>query len=507
MIKTGDVARGQLLFNDEKLACFKCHSIDGSASKAGPDLFAIGDKFGRREIIESILFPSTNIAVGYSATAVITKADDEITGVIKAATDDYIELLGADGLRKRIATSQIRSRVTSEVSLMPEGLAAGISTAQFTDLIEYLVTLKQPQSAEMLRHGMPSEIPALENPVHLEPFISDALKFEHPVWFGPMPGETNAFLVLEHESGIVWRLENARKTIFAELGAYQKSTRGLLGMVIHPRFRENGLFYYAKHTVADGKYTTTIFEGHAGRDSRLILAFPQTSNVHYGGGLEFGPDGFLYIGQGDSGPQEDPHGNAQNTMLLVGKLMRIDVDHPGAALPYTIPADNPFVGRAGFRPEIWAYGFREPWRFSFDPLTQDLWVGDVGQDRYEEVAIVRKGENHGWNIYEGFERFSNQYRRDGENYIQPVFAYARKYGPSVTGGFVYRANKNSRFYGSYIFGDYESKRVFALTQTDRVLKSIQQIAVAPQRVASFGRDASGEIYVVGYEGMIYRLEL
>ena len=130
-----------------------------------------------------------------------------------------------------------------------------------------------------------------------------------------------------------------------------------------------------------------------------------------------------------------------------------------------------------------------------------------GQDRYEEVAIVRKGENHGWNIFEGFERFSNQYRREGESYVQPIFAYARKYGPSVTGGFVYRANKNSPFYGHYIFGDYESKRVFALTQEHRKLKSIEQIAVAPQRIASFGRDTAGELYIVGYEGLIYRLRL
>jgi glucose/arabinose dehydrogenase len=209
---------------------------------------------------------------------------------------------------------------------------------------------------------------------------------------------------------------------------------------------------------------------------------------------------------GDSGPQEDPNGHGQNTKLFLGKMLRIDIDHTADGQPYAIPSDNPFVGREEFRPEIWAYGLREPWRFSFDPATGDLWVGDVGQDRYEEIDLVRRGENYGWNVYEGFEPFSNRYRRPGETYTPPVFAYGRKYGPSVTGGFVYRANPQSSFYGVYIFGDYESRRIFGLTHTNRVLKTIRQIATAPQRVVSFGRDSHGDLYVVGYEGMVYKMD-
>jgi glucose/arabinose dehydrogenase len=304
------------------------------------------------------------------------------------------------------------------------------------------------------------------------------------------------------------------KTLFAELGVYQKGTRGLLGAALHPRFHENGRYFVARHQVDDGKFATLILELRAapGRESdsgkppRLLLRFDEVTNVHYGGGLEFGPDGFLYIGMGDSGPQGDPHGHGQNTALFLGKMLRVDVDHKDDTEPYTIPSNNPFLGRAGFRPEIWAYGFREPWRFSFDPITGDLWVGDVGQDRYEEVTMVRRGENHGWNAFEGFEPFSNRYRRPGETFVPPVFAYARRFGPSVTGGFVYRADALSSFYGVYVFGDYESKRLFGLTQEDRHLKSIRQIGAAPQRIVSFGRDAEGGLYVVGYEGMIYRLD-
>lgn len=520
LLREGDVQRGRQLFNnEERSACSKCHSVDGSASKAGPDLFAVGDKFARREIIEAVLWPSTNIAVGYSTTTVETRAGDDFQGILKQATDAFVELLGADAKRVRIATADIREQHTSEVSLMPEELQAGLSLQEFGDLIEYLVSLKQRDSAEHRHHGMPREIPALARPVGLRAIHSDALRFEHPVWFGPIPGAAQTFAVVEHETGKIWRLEasaeHESKTVFADLGHCDRGTRGLIGLVFHPQFASNGRYFTAKGIGEGGRFATIIAEWQAARDlktdsghaPKIVMTLDAASNVHYGGSLQFGPDGYLYIGMGDTGPQEDPHGHGQNLSLLRGKIMRVDVDHGSNGAPYVVPADNPFVGRAGVRPEIWAYGFREPWRFSFDPVTRELWVGDVGQDRYEEVDIVRRGENYGWNVYEGFEPFSNRYRRPGESFVPPVFAYARKFGPSVTGGFVYRANPRSSFYGVYIFGDHESHRIFGLTQENRVLKKIRQVAVAPQRVVSFGLDAAGELYVVGYEGTIYKMEL
>lgn len=516
----GDVLRGRKIFADEqRVACVKCHSVDGRGGKAGPDLFAVGDKYGRREIIDAVLLPSATIAVGYNTTTLETRDGEEFQGIIKQVTDAWIELVGGDGKPARIATADIRERRTSEVSLMPEGLHAGLSPQEFTDVIEYLVSLKQPENADATHHGMPGVIQKLARPVVLRPFATEELQFEHPVWFGPVPGESNVFLVVEHETGRIWRLDKNSggdaKTLFVDLASYAKGTRGLLGMALHPKFRENRRYYFAKHVVENGKFSTIICERAAaadsivdsGRPSRLLLKIDEDTNVHYGGGLAFGPDDFFYIGQGDSGPQEDPQGNGQNVKRLLGKMLRIDVDHHDTDKPYAIPSDNPFVGQSDFRPEIWAYGFREPWRFSFDPVTHDLWVGDVGQDRYEEVDIVRRGENYGWNVYEGFERFSNRYRRDGENFVPPVFAYARKFGPSVTGGYVYRANPRSSFYGVYVCGDYESRRIFGLMQENRVLKTVREIGTAPQRIVSFGRDARGELYVVGYEGMIYKIEL
>ena len=158
------------------------------------------------------------------------------------------------------------------------------------------------------------------------------------------------------------------------------------------------------------------------------------------------------------------------------------------------------------RPEIWAYGLRNPWRFSFDRLTGDLWVADVGQDRVEEVDIVHRGENYGWNVYEGFEPFSNQYRKENEHYVAPLFAYRRKYGVSVTGGYVYRGEKNSSFYGVYVCGDYVSKRIFGLTQENGTLKTARQIGTFPQGLVSFSEDEAGNLYAIGYEGKIYRLD-
>jgi putative heme-binding domain-containing protein len=515
----GDALRGKAVFFDEqRTACSRCHGVTGKVGLAGPDLFAIGDKAGRREIIDSVLAPSATIAVGFSTTTVQTKSGEEFSGIIKQITAAGIELTGADAKPIRIANADIRAQRTSEVSLMPEGLEAGLTPQEFTDLIEYLVSLKQPESTAMVEHGMPGAIVQLAKPVGLKPFIAEESKFQHPVWFGTMPGEANVFLVVEHEAGKIWRLEKhaggETKSLFAELGRNDQGTRGLLGMALHPQFRENRRYFIARHRVEDGKFATLILEREAapdlktdsGKPARLILQFDEATNVHYGGGMQFGPDGFFYIGMGDSGPQEDPQGHGQNTKLFLGKMLRIDVDRRDGGKPYSVPRDNPFVSRADFLPEIWAYGFRVPWRFSFDLLTKELWVGDVGQDRYEEVCIVRRGENHGWNVYEGFEPFSNRYRREGENYVMPVFAYARKFGPSVTGGYVYRADPRSSFYGVYIFGDYESKRLFGLTQENRRLKKIRQLAIAPQRIASFGRDEQGQLYLVGYEGMIYKLE-
>jgi putative heme-binding domain-containing protein len=518
----GDAEAGWRLFNDaQKVACAVCHTVDGKGGKAGPDLFAIGEKFGRRDLIQQVLEPSATIAVGYSTTVVRTKDGELLHGVVTDTGNESIGLTGADGRLTRIRTIDIAAKRTTDISMMPEGLEQGLTRQQFADLITYLTTLKPPQSTAAAHQGQPSEIPPLKTPVTLRQFNSDANRFQHPVWFGAVPGLKDAFLVAEHETGTVWLFRKNEseesKTPFLQTGRNDRGASGVLGLCFHPRFAENHKYYLVKHTV-DGKgFATRVLQGVVAADLRSdsgeplkeVFTIQSMVNDHPGGSLAFGPDdGCLYVGMGDSGPHHDPNGNGQNLSILQGKIHRIDVDHPDAGKGYSIPKDNPFVGRPGVRPEIWSYGHREPWRFSFDPVTRELYVGNIGQDLYDEVEIVRKGENHGWNVMEGFERFSNEYRRDGETFTPPVFAYGRKYGQSVTGGFVYRGDPRSSFYGVYVFADYQQKRVFGLTQKDRKLEKVRLLVTsAPQSVVSIGQDAAGELYLVGYEGNLYKLDL
>jgi putative heme-binding domain-containing protein len=520
MTHQGDADAGKKLFLEpQKIACGNCHTVDGSGSKAGPDLFTIGDKYGRDDLIQQILQPSATIAPGFTTTTIRTKSGDDFVGIVKETSTDSIGIMGGDAKLVRVKTADIEQQKTSDISLMPEGLEGLMTQPQFADLVSYLTTLKAPESKAQEFHGQPLEIPSLKTPVTLQQINSPENKFKHPVWFGNIPGVAGAYVVQEHETGTIWLFRKTvaeeSKTKFRNIGRVVPGTNGLTGMVFHPQFRKNHQYYVVNHTTEGKGFQTQILQGttkddlttDSGEPLQEVFIIHSVTNDHPGGALDFGPDGYLYVGMGDSGPQTDPSGNAQNLSLLQGKILRIDVDHPDPGKGYSVPKDNPFVGKPAVRPEIWSYGHREVWRFAFDPLTGDLWEGDVGQDLYEEVNIVRKGENYGWNVYEGFERFSNKYRREGEKYVPPVFAYTRKYGQSVTGGYVYRGNPKSSFYGAYIFGDYQQKRLFAMTQKGRSLEKVRVLTKTPQSVVSLGQDAEGNIYFVGYEGNIYKLDL
>ena len=526
MSRDGDASRGMKIFNDEQRAlCSKCHSVDGSASKAGPDLAAVGDAFGRRELIEAVLQPSATIAPGYGTVIVETKSGSAHQGVLKQSTDAGLQLMGIDGKLVTIAAADVKEKSGVATSLMPEGLQAHLSLQEFGDLIEYLTALRQPESALASDRGMPGIISSLEKPVTVHPYFTGAFTMPREkaetglTSMRQVPG-SDAFLVL-HQRGMIWRTRKTpgaeEKNVFADLTAEVFSERGpngLLDVAFHPRFRENRKYYLFYQVLEAGVVTTHIaekeidsaFVADSGKPPRILMKIASVAEDHSGGCLDFGRDGFLYLVMGDTGPHHDPNGHAQNLGILLGKVLRIDVDHPDAGKAYGIPSDNPFVRQAGVRPEIWAYGLRNPWRFSFDRGTGDMWLADVGQDRVDEVDLIRRGENYGWNVYEGFEPFSNQYRKEGRAFAKPVFAYRRKYGNSVTGGHVYRGDKNSSFYGVYVCGDYNSKRLFGLTQKNGVLEKARQIGIFPQRLASFTEDAAGNIYGIGYEGMIYRID-
>ncbi len=527
LIHQGDVTQGAKLFADEqRLACARCHSLDGRAGKAGPDLFAVGDKFGRRELVDAILQPSATIAPGYETIIVQTRAGEEYQGILKQANDAGVQLMGADGKLVLIATADLKSRRGSPVSLMPENLQSGLSLPEFTDLIEYLAALKQPANSLASHHGMPEEIPPIARPIGVRPFFAQALTLPRGrqetglTALQAVPGRAHDFLVL-HQKGMIWRMTKtptgAEQSVFLDLTGEVFSERGpngLQDLTFHPNFRVNRKYYLDYQVFEDGKVCSLIverefapdFQHDSGKPPRRIINIASVAEDHSGGCLEFGADGFLYVIMGDTGPHNDPNGHAQNLELLLGKLLRIDVDHHENGRAYAIPADNPFRGRSAARPEIWAYGFRNPWRFSFDRVTGDLWLADVGEDRVDEVDLVRRGQNYGWNVYEGFEPFSNQYRKAARTFTPPLFAYRRKYGNCITGGYVYRGDKQSSFYGVYVCGDFNAKRIFGVTQENGALKTVHQIGMVPERLVSFGEDESGQLYAVGYEGTVYQLD-
>lgn len=294
---------------------------------------------------------------------------------------------------------------------------------------------------------------------------------------------------------------------------------GLLGLAFHPKFKDNGeLFIY--YTTSKAPHTSIIsrFRRSAGdRDTfdpsseEEILRIEQPYWNHNGGTISFGPDGYLYIGLGDGGSGNDPHGNGQNLETLLGSILRIDVDHQDDGLAYAVPKDNPFVGKKGARPEIYAYGIRNVWRIAFDPKTGDLWAADVGQNLWEEINIVVKGGNYGWNLREGTHPFGAVSSDDRTDLIDPIWEYDHQVGKSITGGLVYRGSKVPELAGKYLYADYVTGKVWALDY-DRAAKQVRGNYAIPtdkMPVISFGEDQAGEAYfmIVSPNGQgIFRLE-
>tara|TARA_B100000315_G_scaffold255341_1_gene298477 strand:- start:3070 stop:4143 length:1074 start_codon:yes stop_codon:yes gene_type:complete len=311
------------------------------------------------------------------------------------------------------------------------------------------------------------------------------------------------------------RQQAAESQVFLDIGdrvRNKDNEEGLLGLAFDPRFGESGHFYVYYSASSPRRSVISRFSvsaeepGAADADTELvIMEIPQPYGNHNGGQLAFGPDGYLYIGLGDGGKGGDPHGNGQDPGTLLGSILRIDVAGASEQPRYRIPPDNPFAGVDGARGEVWAYGLRNPWRFSFDPQDGLIWAGDVGQNTWEEINQVQKGQNYGWNVMEGAHCFSPRTDCEGAGLEPPLIEYSSDEGCSVIGGYVYQGSRLPTLAGAYVYGDYCAGSVWGLRHdgssvTERVL-----LVDSGVLITSFGRDRTGNLYILSRTSGIYRL--
>tara|TARA_B100000315_G_scaffold184905_1_gene174018 strand:+ start:1549 stop:2709 length:1161 start_codon:yes stop_codon:yes gene_type:complete len=333
-------------------------------------------------------------------------------------------------------------------------------------------------------------------------------------------GSGYLFLVLQEGQIIVFQNNDDVESLIVFLDIRDRvddseNEEGLLGLAFDPHYESNGYFYvhYTASSPARSiisRFSVTVDDQQkADIESELvILQINQPYDNHNGGHIAFGPDGYLYIGLGDGGNGGDPYGNGQNNRTLLGTILRIDVSDSSEQKKYGIPPDNPFAGLKYEKNEIWAYGLRNPWRFSFDEETGLLWVGDVGQNKFEEIDIVEKGGNYGWNVLEGFHCHPDSTSScDSEEFEAPIVEYDRDEGCSVTGGYVYRGSIFNFLYGSYIYGDFCSGLIWALNYDGTKIVDVTILVDSDLIISSFGEDEEGELYILSFDNKIYRLKL
>ena len=347
--------------------------------------------------------------------------------------------------------------------------------------------------------------------IELSPVVSSGLS--SPLFVGHAGDGSNRLFIVE-QGGIIKVLQPGSSTPTAFLDIHTKvvagGERGLLGLAFHPQYASNGRFFVYYTRAGDGalviaEYHVSADPDVAGPTETVLLTILHPTNTNHNGGmLAFGPDGYLYIGVGDGGSGNDPPNNAQNINVLLGKILRIDVNPPpDSGVPYLSPPTNPFHGATAGADEIFAFGFRNPWRFSFDRATGQQWVADVGQSAREEVDTpIVNGGNYGWRVYEGFSCTGNDPALCiPANYIPPLFDYQHTGGRcSITGGYVYRGSRGALPVGTYVYGDYCTGEIFAW---DGTMQSV--LLDTPRSISSFGEDEAGELYVVGLGGTVEKI--
>jgi glucose/arabinose dehydrogenase len=344
-----------------------------------------------------------------------------------------------------------------------------------------------------------------------------ATPFSQPLdlQFVTTQGEQSAFVV--QQSGQILRLrmppDDPSPIITLDISSriIADGEQGLLGLAVHPKFSDNGFIYVNYTRLSDG--ATVISRFTVARSTWVsdpasevpILTVSQPFPNHNGGSLIFGADGFLYIALGDGGGAGDPLNNAQSLSSLLGKILRIDVDHPGTDTPYSIPPSNPFYEREDpIRAEIFARGLRNPFKITRDRASSRIWMGDVGQNAREEINILRRGANYGWNIVEGDLCYPEGAGCSRRGFQKPVWTIPHSRGRSVTGGYVYRGTIFERLRGNYIYGDFITGKIWRLWRRGKTYRN-RLVLSSGLNISSFGQDSAGEIYVVDYSGAVFKL--
>lgn len=350
------------------------------------------------------------------------------------------------------------------------------------------------------------------------------LRFNRPVYLTGAGDGGGRLFVVEHAGMVRWfsqTEENPTSRVFLDISdrvSRRGNEQGLNGFAFHPKFKENGFVFchYSskRQQTGEPKVASSVISRFQLSDDpnvvdpateEILLTIHQPFENHNGGAMDFGNDGYLYFSLGDGGYANDPMGNGQKLSSMHGAINRIDVDSKANGKPYGIPADNPFVAYPQAAPELFAIGFRNVWRFSFDRKTGELWAGDVGQQRTEEVNIVRKGGNHGWNRFEGNDDFAKKTKLAIDRHDKPVAWYGHEWGGSITGGNVYRGRTFPALDGSYFFGDYMTGNLWR-TRKDSTGKYQTELARRTGRsISSFGEDDEGELFLLSFDGGIYRI--
>ncbi|MBN7810681.1 PQQ-dependent sugar dehydrogenase [Algoriphagus sp. H41] len=344
------------------------------------------------------------------------------------------------------------------------------------------------------------------------------LSFNRPVDL-QHAGDGSGRLFVVEQRGVISVFKNEaqtnEKTTFLDIESQVDDSgneEGLLGLAFHPNYKSNG-YFYVNYTASNpnrtviSRFKVSANANSADKASELVLLeIQQPYSNHNGGQVAFGPDGYLYIAVGDGGSGGDPEGHGQNLKTLLGTILRIDVNKTEGGKNYGIPADNPFAGNTeGFMKEIYAFGLRNPWRFSFDSETGQLWAGDVGQNNYEEIDIIEKGGNYGWNIAEGNHCFRPA-NCDLGFVDPPVWEYGRSEGVSITGGYVYRGSAMPQLQGKYVYADFGTGRVWSLDASNPQNPVNEELFKTNFNISSFGVDENKNLYLCAFDSKIYRLE-